>query len=217
MGCRAAMSIVYALAITSGSLSRAVADVAVERNSVVVERRTFDPAQRPTTMPALRPGEAAVTESQFDCAADLTYKIIERRSDDTSCSVAVKVQAVRVTLSLKVTIWIPAGAPAKLMAHEEGHRQIDERIYEEAVNTAKDGARVLDGQVLRATAADCASAEQNATQSAADEFCRNYLREIGRRAGRISDEYDKLTAHGTKSPPAEDAAIRDAFKCDQSN
>jgi len=113
-----------------------------------------------------------------------------------------------------VTMWLPTGAPAKLLAHEEGHRRIDQRVYEDAVKPARAAAHGLEGQVLRASAADCTSAEQIATQSAADEFCRNYLREIGRRAARVSDEYDRLTAHGTKSAPAEDAAIRDAFKCE---
>jgi len=113
-----------------------------------------------------------------------------------------------------VTIWVPAGAPAKLVVHEEGHRRIDERIYDEADAAARAGARTLDGQVLRAAAADCTSAEQNATQSAAGEFCRTYLREIGRRAERIGEEYDRLTAHGTKPHPAEDEAIRAAFKCE---
>lgn len=208
-----ATALVFGLATTLGASWRAAADVTVERVATVVERRTFDPAHRPTTMPALRPGEAAVTESRFDCAADLTYKRVERHTDDSGCTVAVRVQDVRVTLTLKVTLWLPAGAPAKLLAHEEGHRQIDERLYDEAAALAKAGAAALEGQTLRASAADCTSAEQHATQSAADNVCRNYLAEIGRRAARVNDAYDTLTAHGTRTEPSEDAAVREALRC----
>ena len=70
------------------------ADVTVEQKPVEIERKTFDPNHRPPEMPALKPGEAAVTESRFDCDADISYKIIERKTGDETCAVSLRVQAV---------------------------------------------------------------------------------------------------------------------------
>jgi hypothetical protein len=195
------------------ALPPASADVTIDQKAAVVERKTFDPDHRPPEMPALKPGEAAVTESQFDCDADISYKIIERKSADETCTVSLRVQMVHVTLALKVLVWLPQSVPAKLAAHEEGHRRIDQRVYEEAQSELEKEARLLDGQTLRASAADCETAARQATQSAANAFCQQYLQLVAKRVGRVSDQYDKITAHGTKVIQAEEDAITQAFRC----
>jgi hypothetical protein len=99
-----------------------------------------------------------------------------------------------------------------LTAHEEGHRQISERVYEGAEAAAKDLAGKLDGATLEGQGASCPAAERSAAKSSQDDFCRDYLDKTGKPASRVGDIYDDITAHGTKTEPAEDEAIRQAFK-----
>jgi hypothetical protein len=198
-------------------LQPARGEVTIERKPPTVERRTFDPAHRPSEMPSLSSGEAALTQSQFDCAAEVDYKVTERRTEESGrCSTSVRVQGLHITLNLKIIVWLPMNAPSKLIVHEEGHRQIDERVYEGSEQMGREIASQIDGASFTKSAADCATAEQLASQFAADQFCHNYLATVGQCASRVNDGYDKLTAHGTKSEPTEEEAIRRAFACEQS-
>ena len=67
------------------STAHCFGEVTIEQKPAVIERKSFDPAHRPPEMPPLKPGEAAVTESQFDCAADLTYKVVDRNQTSDGC------------------------------------------------------------------------------------------------------------------------------------
>jgi hypothetical protein len=209
--------ILIGVAFAVGAVASSSADgqVTVDRKPPVVERRSFDPHNRPADMPPLHPKEAAVTQSQFDCSADVDYKVIEHKSEDGTCQTTIRVEAMHVTLNLKVIIWMPTAAPAKLAAHEEGHRQIAAAVLEQSDDVARDIATSLIGLTFAKSADDCPTAEQRAAQAAADEFCQRYLSQIGARAARVNDAYDRLTAHGTRSEPAEEEAIRQAFAYEQ--
>ena len=193
------------------AVSPCFGEVTVEQKPVVVERKSFDPAHRPAEMPPLKAGEAAVTESRFDCSADLSYRVTDRNPTAGGCTTTLRVESVHLTLTLKILIWLPTSAPAKLVAHEEGHGRIDQRIYEEAKSLAETEGKSTDGQLISATAADCTAAENKASQSAADEICKRYLQSVGQRTQRINQHYDSITSHGTKHSPAEDKAIEQAF------
>ena len=199
------------LAISARAVSPCLGEVTVDQKPVVVERKTFDPAHRPAEMPPLKAGEAAVTESRFDCSADLSYRVTDRMPTANGCTTTMRVQSVHLTLTLKILIWLPTSAPPKLMAHEEGHSRIDQRVYAEAKSQAENEGRSADGQLISASAADCTAAENKATQSAADEICKRYLQSVGQRTQRINQHYDSITSHGTKLSPAEDKAIEQAF------
>jgi len=191
--------------------ARAGADVTVSKKPPVVEQKTFDPAHPPTDMPPLKDDEAALTEARFDCAMNLTYVVTERKPAAERCTTVLQVRGVTITLQLKIVIWLPDKVPAKLTAHEEGHRQIDERVYEDAERVARDLAARLDGQSLSGEGVDCAAAEAAVTRAAADQFCKVYLKQIAGEAGRVGDAYDQITAHGTRSQPSEPEAIHQAF------
>jgi hypothetical protein len=198
-------------------LPPARSEVTIDRKPTTVERRTFDPAHRPSEMPPLSAGEAALTQSQFDCAAEVDYRVTERRTEESGrCATSLRVQGLRITLNLKIIVWLPMNAPSTLIVHEEGHRQIDERVYEGSEQMAREITSQIDGASFTKSAADCATAEQLASQFAADRFCHDYLAAVGQRTGRVNDEYDNLTAHGTKSEPTQEEAIRRAFACEQS-
>jgi hypothetical protein len=190
------------------------ADVAITRRPAVVEHKTFDPAHRPADMPPLSGDEAAVTQSSFECQVAVDYEVVSRNPANGRCTTSIRFHGVRMTLRMKVVVWLPEHAPAKLKAHEEGHRQIDERAYKDADRAARQIAQAMDGQIISGEGATCAAAEKQATNSAAGKLCRLYIERVAKRAARISDIYDQITAHGTRGP-AEDEAIRQAFEQEQ--
>jgi hypothetical protein len=102
-----------------------------------------------------------------------------------------------------------------LAAHEDGHKQIDQRVFDQARSVAEREAAVLDGQLINATAADCAAAVNKATQSAAENVCKRYLESVGHTADRINRRYDEITSHGTKNSPAPDKAVGQALDCER--
>jgi len=191
--------------------SQAGADVTVDRKPAVIERKTFDPSHHPSGMPALEGNENAVTQSHFECGVTLNYQVLGRKKQQGSCKTDLKVRDVGVTLQLQIVIWLPEGATPKLLAHEEGHRQITERVYERAEKIARQIAQALDGQTISGDGTDCGGAEKQAMQTAASQFCRAYLEQTARPSAHLSEIYDNLTAHGTRLEPTEDDAIRQAF------
>jgi hypothetical protein len=186
--------------------------VAVERKPPVVEHKTFDPANRPAEMPPLKGTEVAITQSQFECGVGVTYQVISRKQKSDGCKVSLKVRGITATLQLKIVIWVPEGVTPKVVAHEEGHRQIVERVYQQAEKVARTIAKSLDGKAVTGEGSDCQAADKQANQSIASKFCESYLDQTARPSARINEIYDDLTAHGTKTEPAEDEAIRQAFE-----
>lgn len=191
------------------------ADVTITRKPPVVEHKTFDPAHRPTDMPPLSGNEAAVTQSMFECQVAVDYQIVSRKPADGGWVTAIKLDGVRMTLTMKVVIWLPEHAPAQLKAHEEGHREIDERAYGDADRTARQIGQAMDGQTITGEGATSQASEKQATDSAAAMLCRSYIERVAKRAARIGDRYDQITAHGTRAQPPQEEAIRQAFARDE--
>jgi len=187
-------------------------NVTIEKKPPAVEHKTFDPADPPKEMPPLNAGESAVTESRFECKVELNYQEGKHERHDGKCTSSVQVQSVRAVLELRVIIWLPQQAPAKLSAHEEGHRRIAERVYRDAEKAAREVGRQLDGTTVIGTAETCAAAERQATQDAASRFCQAYMDRTAAVVGKVGDRYDELTSHGRKTKPDEDEAIREAFE-----
>jgi len=188
------------------------ASVTIKHEPPVVERKTFDPAHPPKEMPHLSGDEAAVTEAIFNCALSTSYRVVDQVGGDGGCRSTVRISAIQVDLQLKITIWLPRGANAKLKAHEEGHREIAERIYSErADNAARAAAARSDGKQFTARGNTCDEAANAAIGQADTLLCQTYLKGTGGIAGRIGDLYDDLTRHGTNKLP-EDQAIRQSFE-----
>ena len=193
----------------------------VEKAVVVVEHRTFDLRRPPPDMPPLGGHADAVTQSRFGCAASVQYSVTNRRSDARGrrgvtrggCTAAARIESVQVNVDLTVTVWVPAGARTKLVAHEEGHRVISERIYnEEATAAAQRAAQKLVGTTVTASGADCQAAADAAIKEANEQTCREYLDATSGWATRVGDRYDALTDHGKRTEPGVDEAIRRAFE-----
>jgi len=186
--------------------------VTIKRQPPTVEQKTFDPADPPKEMPHLNRGEAAVTESAFQCGVSTTYRVVERHPQDGKCESVLKIDGMELTLQLRITIWLPNNAPQKLADHEEGHRRMAEQIYRQSAEAAaRAAAGKLDGRQIRGSGPDCDAAATAALNDASTWLCQEYLNQVGGMASRLGDIYDEITAHGTKISPAEDEAITESF------
>jgi hypothetical protein len=117
-------------------------------------------------------------------------------------------------LTLAIDVWLPTGAGDKLKAHEEGHRQISEKVYAEVADkAAKFAADKLDGKKFDAyadTAADAEKAAKDALTTAHTAMIKAYLAETSTAGKKIQDKYDELTRHGANRLE-ESEAIKQAW------
>src|SRR5579863_8542451 len=90
--------------------------------------RTFDPANPPSDMPPLYPGEEARCDSDFGSNAHVDGEALP--TDATHANLTIG--RISVALRLDIIIWVPAGAPQRILEHEGGHRQISEYYYRTA-------------------------------------------------------------------------------------
>src|SRR5881398_2972802 len=111
--------------------------VTVHKNPGTVMVRIFDPKYPPKEMPKLNKDEAAVTESGFSCQVQVE---VETQSGGDEAA-KTKIVSVVATLKLDVTVWLPRNPPAKVRAHEDGHRAISELYYQNVEGTAKEIAK----------------------------------------------------------------------------
>ena len=192
--------------------------VAVERDAVVVERRQFEPRRPPAELPPMGPVADAITEVSFACARSINSTVVSRRrvrsgNAGRRCVAVVRVDGLTVKLDLKVTIWLPVGARRKLVAHEEGHRIIAERIYNEfAEDAARRAAAQWVGRTVTGEAADGPAAVDAALKTANDAFAESYWKDTADLHARVGARYDQLTDHGRRRDVGEAEAIEQAFR-----
>lgn len=190
----------------------ALGTVKIVKEPAVVQTRTFDRTDPPKEMPPLGDGEDALTVCDYRCEVNSKFRVVDRKKKDDGVEVVVKIYAVTLTTHMNITIWIPVGAAAKLVAHEEGHRQIAEHIYENAEKIAKSVAKNMDERRI----VGHGDSEQSATQSTMTALAREtsdaYLKETAAKSSRVSEIYDALTGHGTRQKPDEPEAIKLAFE-----
>jgi hypothetical protein len=125
--------------------------------------------------------------------------------------VTAKLRRVDVTLTLEDTIFLPKHSTEKLKAHEDGHRRINERVYQRAEDAARAAARDVLSKTWQGEGSDEDAAGKDATDKAVKELCEQYLNATAEKALRIGRKYDELTNHGGRQRPGEDEAIEKAF------
>ncbi len=174
-----------------------------------MQTRTFDPKNPPPEMPALRTGEAAVTESNFSCQTVIAAMIVDQLPSAHGCIATVRITSVKTTIKLGITIWLPVNGTKKLTAHEDGHRIIDETFYEGAEAVARRLSNDMLGQRRVGKGSDCDTAAQTAIKEAGDQLCGDYMTAIQYPATRVQELYDDITDHG-RNRIREAAAIKRA-------
>jgi hypothetical protein len=195
--------------------------VTVEKGEVTVLRKTFDRRRLPPEMPPLGPNADALTESRFGCSATIHYSTAITRTRqsragragrETFAAVA-QIDRVEVTVDLAVTLWLPRNASQKLVAHEEGHRVISERVYEEeAVAVARAEAQKLIGRTIKASGDDFEASLAAAVKEANEKLCQAYMEATSAWSSRLGNRYDEITDHGKRNRPGADEAVRQVFE-----
>lgn len=170
--------------------------------------RTFDPRNPPDGMPTLKPGEAAVTQSDFRCGASVTYTRIEGENVITLTRVSVKT-------SLKSVIWLPQDAPRKLVDHEQAHRRIAEMVYRDAESVARELAAPLVGRRVDVTGQNDAAISRTIDRLMG-QVCDGWMARIGQTSAAVNRAFDQITDHGRNKVDEADG-IRKAFETVQNH
>lgn len=187
--------------------------IQIDRKEAIVQRREFDPAKPPAEMPPLKGNEAAQCSSNFTCQVKSNLSITVKEEHGRVAAEAL-IKDVQLTAGLEITIWLPFHPARKLVDHEEGHRQIIEKVYATADAVAREEAgRALDQRPSASAATDAEAREL--VQKKVDEVLQavsdRYMKRVAAHASTLGDAYDQFTAHGTKMRPDEKQAIEQAF------
>jgi hypothetical protein len=180
----------------------AVAKPLIAKQAVIFAQRTFDPSAPPSDMPPLSEGENAECESNFTSDASVTGKT--QRVDATHALVTVT--NVRVSLGLKITIWVPVGVSEHVVDHEQGHRQISEHYYQTADKLAERIASGYMGRSQEVMGADLDAAADEWLKREAAEITADYDDQLD--SNRAQAVYDNITDHSRNDIAAEDAVAR---------
>jgi hypothetical protein len=194
-----------------GSLTRQpsgeAAAITIDKQRVTFASRTFDLASPPGEMPALTSGENAVCDSNF--VSNATVGGETRQSDATHGTVTVT--QAKMTLLLKITIWVPTDATAHVIEHEQGHRQISEYYYQTAEKLAERIAGRYVGKQVDIAGADLQAESSKVLREMASQITAEYNKELNPEPTQLL--YDDITDHsrnGVEAKDAVDHAIKNA-------
>ena len=202
--------LVLAAGTLAGAALRTVAGhaqrpaVRVTREEPVIERIEFDPRRPPRDMPPLTPPESGVCKTTFELAASLRYSA-ERLSRTTS---RIYVEGLDIVTRLRFDIYTIENAPAKLRAHEEGHRAIGEHYYRDAATIAENIGRRLIGKTFDGSGADEQSAQRNAFDKAVAQIEREYMARVRIPSAAANERFDEITRHGLDAIDEAEAVAR---------
>jgi hypothetical protein len=171
----------------------------IVKQPVNFSNRTFDPQNPPSDMPPMSPGELAVCDSNFLSVANVTGN--SQQLDDTHALVTVT--QVKVTLQLRITIWVPFDASQHVIEHEQGHREISEYFYGNADKLAQQIASKYIGRQIQVSGANINSAIDKALQQMSSEITQEYDKQLNPEPAQ--SRYEALTDHGRNEVEAKDA------------
>lgn len=197
-----ALLLILVLGPLVAGLEASLPEVKVTRKEPTVSRQTFDPRRPSPKMPKLTPPESGVCDFDFTISPKLGYTV----SNNRGTVVEIIVDEWDIETTLDVRIWTARGSPAKLLAHEDGHRLICEYYYQNADFIAREVAEPLIGRTFTGRGANRQAAEADATRQAIAALSDEYMNRTRVRASAAQRRYDRLTAHGTR-PIGEAEAI----------
>jgi len=174
----------------------------IEKQPVVFLQRSFEPAAPPADMPPLGEGEEAECDSNYISDANVSGHM--QRIDATNATVTVT--QVKVTLQLKITIWVPNGATQHVIEHEQGHRQISEHYYQFADKVAAEIAAPYIGRQISISGSDLNAEFHNALLQLSKQITAEYNNKLT--PGPAQQRYDDLTDHNRNDRDANAAAAQ---------
>lgn len=161
--------------------------------------RTFDPADPPTDMPPLYPGEEARCDSDFGSNAHVDGQTLP--TDATHANLTIT--QIIVALRLNIIIWVPPGAPQRILEHEDGHRQISEFYYQAADQLAAHIAENYAGREIAISGPNLNAESTKALQQIATEITDEYNRELNADSAQLL--FDGITDHGRNGVAVKEA------------
>jgi len=116
------------------------------------------------------------------------------------------VTEIRVTLQLKINIWVPEGATQHVIEHEQGHRQISEYYYQTADKVAEQIAATYLGKQVSTNGADLSAEVNKLLQQMGAEITAAYNDRLN--PGPAQQRYDDITDHSRNDESAKVAVAR---------
>jgi hypothetical protein len=165
-------------------------------------QRSFDPAAPPADMPPLGEGEEAECDSNFLSSASL----VGQPHKVDSSNALVTITQIKITLQLRITIWVPNGASAHVIDHEQGHRQISEHYYESAGRIARQIAAPYLGRQISVSGSDLSAESSKALLKLSSDITAEYNDKLT--PGPAQQRYDDLTDHSRNNVAAKDAVAQ---------
>jgi len=179
----------------------------IDKQPVAFAKHEFDPSSPPADMPPLSPGENAECDSNFLSNASVRGE--SRQTDATHATLTIT--QIKMTLQLKINIWVPTGASQHLIEHEEGHGQISEYYYQTADTLAERIAATYLGRQVEITGTDLNAESSRMLKQMASEITKEYNKELNPDPTQLL--YDAITDHSRNDVAAKDAvdhAIKNA-------
>jgi hypothetical protein len=166
--------------------------VRVVREEPVLTRTQFDPLRPPAGMPTLTPPESGVCNTTFELETRVGYSVEEL----APTAVKVFVEELELVTRLNVDVYTVEGAPAKLRAHEEGHRAIGEYYYKNSAAAAEAAGRALLGASFDGIGPDRTAAEEDGFEKVLAALEQAYMARTRARSVAANARFDEITNHG---------------------
>jgi|GEM_PF-2852163 len=186
-------------------------NIKVTLGKPAVATKIFDPDKPPAEMPELTGDEAAVCQSQFGASVKVSVRLEQNRSNRNTWTATI--DGVDIGTRLSIVIWLPRGYSRKIKDHEEGHRRISERVYDDLGEaTARRLAAEHAGKTISTSLPDRTyeARAQEVVRKATEDITSRWIDLVSRKAGRVNNDFDDLTDHG-RNKLAVDKAIEQAF------
>jgi hypothetical protein len=192
----------FAWHYSTSSLPPEPARPIIDKQPGSFSQRSFDPANPPSDMPPLGQGEEAECDSNFISDASVSGHM--QKIDSTNATVTVA--QVKITLQLKITIWVPNGATLHVVEHEEGHRQISEHYYDSANKLAAEVAAPYIGRQIAISGSDLNAEFRNALLQLGKDMTAEYNSKLN--PDPAQQRYDDLTDHSRNDRNSKEAAVQ---------
>ena len=194
--------------ITRDAMARVQA-VFVEAASPTVEYTYYDPAG--PIPPQVPKGMVGCADREFKCwiknNSDVSFQSIQRSNDGPF----FRLETVKISLELPITITLPKNPYAKLRAHEEGHRKIYEHFYGLGARAAQRAGELMIGKEFPIFSKDAESAKGMARTAARRLLELEYFKYTKDPAHEASKYYDEITDHGRNQTDT-DQAVRESIE-----
>lgn len=189
----------------------AAAQVKVAKAPAVVEKKTFDPKNRPPDTPAARGNEEGVVDAKFVVTTQPGFTPgTTKQGSDGKWTANVRTQQMGMQLTLKIHVWSPEGMSDQAKAHLDGHRQIVEDVYKTAEKVAAKLGQTYVGRGSKGTGDSTQAAQKDALKTLMESLASEYMAATEKRADRVQEIYDELTDFGAKAAPSVADAIKQA-------